>query len=339
METLQICYLLLFPEDGELLPDEARTAFQLKGPPYFQPIDMRVRFLEAHTVQLEGVTVSVQPQLFNRRVRLCQCLFELAEPLTTVAIARKERVEQALQQMFLPDEVRESELWEEYTVLLVGKTAVSPQQFIDTHAQHLARLVRSQNEPFSRDEEAKVLMSRLSYAAVDLTVVDWGGAVVVSPDADFQADIELFKIGSYQLLHYRLIDKRIEERLRRLRHQLARPSRRLSPLASRQQMRQLVEERVGLLLDFDRVDQELLMIGDWYTAQLYRTIIDELYLDEWKAIVKGKLDSLQEIMEVAQENLSISWSTFLDIVQLVGWLVLLIGYFVLFYLDVLQYAP
>ncbi|MCA9967893.1 MAG: hypothetical protein KC423_26795, partial [Anaerolineales bacterium] len=76
-----------------------------------------------------------------------------------------------------------------------------------------------------------------------------------------------------------------------------------------------------------------------YTAQLYRTIIDELYLDEWKEIVKGKLDSLQGIMEVVQENLSISWSTFLDVVQLVGWMVLLIGYFVLFYLDVLQYAP
>lgn len=339
MDSLQICYLLLFPEEGDLLPDEVKTAFQLKGPPYFQPIDMRVRFLEAHTVQLEGVTVSVQPQLFNRRVRLCQCLFELMEPLTTVAIARKERVEQALQQMFLPNEVRESELWEDYTVLLVGETAVSPQQFIDNHAQQLARLIRSQNEPFGADEEAQILMSRLSYAAVDLTVVDWGGAVVFAPDADFQADIELFKIGSYQLLHYRLIDKRIEERLRHLRHQLARPGRRLSPLASRQQMRQLVEERIGLLLDFDRIDQELLMIGDWYTAQLYRTIIDELYLDEWKAIVKGKLDSLQEIMEVAQENLSISWSTFLDIVQLVGWLVLLIGYFVLFYLDVLQYAP
>ena len=339
MNRLQICYLLMFPEEGELQPDEAKAAFQLKGPPYFQPIDMRVRFLDAHTVQLEGVTVSVQPQLYDRRVRLYQCLFELTEPLTTLAIMRKERVEQALQQMFLPDEVRESEMWEDYTVLLVRETAVSPTQFINDNAQPLARLVRSQNEPFSADEEAKILMSRLSYAADDLTVVDWGGAVVVAPDADFQADIELFKIGSYQLLRYRLMDRRIEEKLRHLRHQLARPTRRLSPLASRQQVRQLVEERIGLLLDFDRIDQELLMIGDWYTAQLYRTIIDELYLDEWKEIVKGKLDSLQGIMEVVQENLSISWSTCLDVVQLVGWMVLLIGYFVLFYLDVLQYAP
>lgn len=339
MESLQICYLLLFPEDGELLPDEARAAFQLKGPPYFQPIDMRVRFLDAQTVQLEGVTVSVQPQLYNRRVRLCQCLFELTEPLTTVGIARKERVEVALQQMLLPDEVRESELWEDYTVLLVRETAVSPQEFLEIHDQPLSRLVRSQNEPFSPDEEAKILMSRLSYTATDMTIVDWGGAIVIAPDADFQSDIELFKIGSYQLLHYRLIDKRIEDRLRHLRHQLGRLTRRFSPLTSRQQMHQLVEERISLLLDFDRIDQELLMIGDWYTAQLYRTILDELYLDEWKEIVKAKLASLQEIMEVVQENLSMSWSTFLDIVQLAGWLILLVGYFVLFYLDTLQYAP
>jgi hypothetical protein len=79
------------------------------------------------------------------------------------------------------------------------------------------------------------------------------------------------------------------------------------------------------------------MIGDWYTAQLYRAVIDELYMDEWKQTVKTKLESLESILQVVQDNFSVSWAVFLDMVQLVGWLLLLLGYIVLFFLDLRLY--
>jgi hypothetical protein len=37
---------------------------------------------------------------------------------------------------------------------------------------------------------------------------------------------------------------------------------------------------------------------------------------------------------VIQDNFSFSWSTFLEMVQIAGWLLLLLGYFVLFYFDI-----
>jgi hypothetical protein len=45
---------------------------------------------------------------------------------------------------------------------------------------------------------------------------------------------------------------------------------------------------------------------------------------------KPKLDNLERIIQTIQENFSLSWSGFLEAVQMVGWIILLIGYFVLF---------
>jgi hypothetical protein len=96
----------------------------------------------------------------------------------------------------------------------------------------------------------------------------------------------------------------------------------------------VVEQRLALMLDFEKINQGLLLIGDWYTAKLYRIIHDEFYLDEWAATIKDKLKNLESIIQVIQDNFSFSWSTFLEMVQIAGWLLLLTGYFVLFYFDI-----
>jgi hypothetical protein len=135
-----------------------------------------------------------------------------------------------------------------------------------------------------------------------------------------------------------MLDKRIDEKLAYVREQFAsgRP-RFVFPVQSRRTVQQVIQERLTLLLDFERVDQKLLMIGDWYTAQLYRTIIDELYLDDWKTNVKQKLENMDTILRAVQDNFTVSWASLLDLVQLLGWLLLLLGYIYLFYLDTRAY--
>lgn len=78
---------------------------------------------------------------------------------------------------------------------------------------------------------------------------------------------------------------------------------------------QLLEQRLLMLLDFERIDQNLLLIGDWYTAKLYNVIHDEFYLDDWKATIKDKLDSLESIIQIMQDNFTVSWSSFIDLPQ------------------------
>jgi hypothetical protein len=49
--------------------------------------------------------------------------------------------------------------------------------------------------------------------------------------------------------------------------------------------------------------------------------------------VRAKLDNLERLIETIQENLSLTWSGLLENVQLAGWIILLIGYFILFFLE------
>jgi hypothetical protein len=64
-------------------------------------------------------------------------------------------------------------------------------------------------------------------------------------------------------------------------------------------LQKVVEQRLTLLLDFEKIDQSLLLIGDWYSAQVYRLIVEQFFLNDWKSAV--------------------------GLVQLVGWLILLVG--------------
>nr|MBP7692915.1 hypothetical protein [Anaerolineales bacterium] len=177
---------------------------------------------------------------------------------------------------------------------------------------------------------------RARYADADLTVVDWEGALIIDADGDFQSEIELLKLGNYQLVRYRLLDRAIERHLEALRRELT-GRRRFRLGAGR--LREVLGQRLELLLDFEKAEQLLLLIGDWYTAQLYRLIVDEFYIDEWKAAVHNKLGHLESITDTVRENFAFTWQQFLDLVQLVGWLVLLAGYFVLFYLDLGLASP
>ena len=77
----------------------------------------------------------------------------------------------------------------------------------------------------------------------------------------------------------------------------------------------------------------MLLIGDWYSSRVYRLIVEQFYLGDWKATVSGKLDSLADIDEIVTQRLAFSWQRVLEFVQVAGWLVLLVGYFVLFIAD------
>jgi hypothetical protein len=226
-------------------------------------------------------------------------------------------------------------MYEEYAILLIEQLAGTPDGFLERNGQALARFIRSQRDEFSGEEIESTLMSRVRYSERDMTVVDWEGGIIFAPQGDFQSDIDLMKIGNYQLLRYRLLDQTIEQNLETVDRHLHEGARRtLFPRRPKSVLRQVVEQRLALMLDFEKINQGLLLIGDWYTAKLYRTIYDEFYLDEWAAAIKGKLENLESIIQVIQDNFSFSWSTFLEMLQIAGWLILLLGYFVLFYFDI-----
>jgi hypothetical protein len=332
LKDAELCYLLAFPDPAETAGERPDQIRGLKDAPYFQPVDISVRTLEG-AVRFEAgeVEVSVSRQRYDDRVQIVECHYRLDDPLS---LRMRASVEKALQEKFAPAKVRANGMFEEYAVLLLKAANPNPDGFVDKNATALARFIRAQRETFDDRDIQDILSSRIRYSNAEMTLVDWQAAVIIAPEGDFQSDLELLKIGNYQLLRYRMLDENVEASLRTISDQFrADPGRSLRPGPGRGQIRRIVQHRLELMLDFEHTDQNLLLIGDWYTAQLYHAIQEEFYLKEWKEAVRTKLDNLEDLIQTIQENFTLSWQSLMETVQITGWLILLIGYFILFYLE------
>ncbi len=331
----QVCYLLVTPFTASVKTLSAPSPVRLRDAPYFAPIDIDIRPLDATTLHVEQVRITVRRAVYDDIAVVAECTFALADALSGESQLRKDLIQIELRRQLLAAQANVGGLYEEYTALLVEQIIGTPDEFIERNGPALARFIRSQRDEFTADEMASILISRARYSDHELTLVDWEGAVIISTEADFQSDIELLKVGNYQLLRYRLLDHAIERNLELIDQHMHEGARRpLFPRRPKSVLRQVVEQRLSLMLTFEKINQSLLLIGDWYTAKLYRIIYDEFYLDEWAVAIQSKLRNLESLIQVIQDNFSFSWATFLEMVQIAGWLVLLLGYFVLFYLDV-----
>ncbi len=334
----QVCYILVTPFTASVKTLAPPEPVRLRDAPYFAPVDVDVRSLDAITLHVEGARVAVRRAVYDDLVVVAECTFPLTAALSDESQLRKDLIQVELRRQLLAAQASVGDMYEEYAILLIEKLDDlpdgAPDEFVRRNGQTLARFIRSQRDEFSLGEIESTLMSRARYSEHEMTVVDWEGGLIFSPRGDFQSDIDLLKIGNYQLLRYRLLDRTIEQNLETINRHLHVGARRtLFPRRPKAVLRQVVEQRLALMLDFEKINQGLLLIGDWYTAKLYRIIYDEFYLDEWAATIKSKLENLESIIQVIQDNFSFSWSRFLEMVQIAGWLVLLLGYFVLFYLE------
>ena len=328
---MEICYLIAFPDadDGKTPPLEKFKG--LKDAPYFQPIDIDLVTLGEETVLIEGHAVQVMHQRYDGCVQMVECRFVLANPFAASVLQERAKIESALQSKFIPTPHRQSGLYEEYTILLVKDAKPSPDQWIEKNALALTRFIRSQREVFDKSEIEDILISRTHYSAKELTLVDWEGAVIIAPNEDYQSDIALLKIGNYQLLRFRMLDESIDKMLDKIQATFFENKRR--PRPTRGVIRQIAEHKLEVMLDFERAEQNLLLIGDWYTAKLYEAIQREFYLKDWKENLKNKLDNLESIVETIKDNFSLSLESVWARVEMLAWALMLLGYLYLTFVD------
>lgn len=328
---MEICYLIAFPDSNE---GETVTPEQFKGlkdAPYFQPVDIELVNLGEETVVVEGYAISVMRQRYDNRVQMIECHFDLKDAFASNVLQDRTKIQNALQSRYIPEAFRKNGMYEEFSILLVQDAKPSPDKWIEKNSLGIANFIRSHREVFDQAEINEILTSRTRYSAKELTLVDWEGAVIIAPNADYQSDIVLLKIGNYQLLRYRMLDQSIEEMLDKIKEGFFQGKRR--PRATRGMLRQVTEHRLEVMLDFERAELNLLLIGDWYTAELYSAIQSEFYLKDWKENTKSKIDSLEDIVQTIKDNFMISYENFMDQLQLWGWIILLVGYFYLYVLD------
>ncbi|MCX6057450.1 MAG: hypothetical protein NTW69_04770 [Chloroflexi bacterium] len=328
---MEICYLIAFPDadDGKAPVPEPFKG--LKDAPYFQPIDIDLVTLGEETVLIEGHAVLVIRQRYDARVQMVECRFELKEPFAASVLQERAKIQNSLESKFIPAEYRQNGLFEEYTILLVKQAKPSPDKWIEKNSTDLANFIRSQREVFDKEELNEILASRTRYSAVELTLVDWEGAVIIAPNEDYQSDIALLKIGNYQLLRYRMLDQSIDGMLDKISATFFENKRR--PRPTRGVIRQIAEHKLEVMLDFERAEQNLLLIGDWYTAKLYEAIQSEFYLKDWKENLKNKLNNLEGIVQTIKDNFSLSLETVWARIEMLAWALMLIGYIYLTFVD------
>ncbi|HAS55606.1 MAG TPA: hypothetical protein DCS42_16480 [Nitrospiraceae bacterium] len=217
---------------------------------------------------------------------------------------------------------------EDYTVFCVSKYDGDPEEYLDEFGEKIAQFLKNEDIPLDEEEVRATLSSSMKYSKDDITIVDWDGAFIFDPQADFQSNIELFEIANFQLLRSRILDADLDKRLVRT-LTLLRTSKKLPFFRSRdvrQVLKEVIEIRTQSILESEAVEHNIKLIGDWYSARLYSLIAKKFHLENWSSGIREKLNTLEDVYTMAAENFSVSYRATLEFFILGGWFVLLLLY-------------
>lgn len=225
---------------------------------------------------------------------------------------------------------------EEYGIFCVSQYDGQPEEFFNKSAV-IAAFLKSEKEPLDLKEIQQTLEASIKYAKDDLLIVDWDGAFIFDSSGDFEETIEILEIANLQLLKYRILDFELDRRLNKLLKLLWRQQRerfsffRINEV--KEMVREIIQVRSQSMIEFEIVERNFKLIGDWYSARVYNLLEKKFHLDSWRKIIKDKFETLEDIYAMASENFNISFNKRIEIIMIFGWLILQIGWFILLFLE------
>ncbi len=235
------------------------------------------------------------------------------------------------------------ELSEEYSIALVSGYSGDPEQFLSKRAQ-IASFLKSEIQKLDEQEIDYTISKQIKYANNDLVIVDWDGAFVFDTEGKIDDIIDLFQTANLQLLRFRTLDRELDDRLRKVTKFANLPETSWSLFSWKKNgeiakaFKEVISVRTKAIADFEAIDRDIKMIGDWYSARLYELASKKFKLDEWKSDVKEKLDSLEDIYTIVAENFSVSRNEALELLQIILFFVLQAGWFVILILEFLYFT-
>ncbi|MFA6339204.1 MAG: hypothetical protein WCW87_04100, partial [Candidatus Paceibacterota bacterium] len=219
---------------------------------------------------------------------------------------------------------------------------IDPENFLTKEKDKIAELLKSEKVTLDETEIDYTLSFQFKYDKNTLMIVDWDGAFAFDPSGVFVETIELFELANYQLLRYRILDQILDNRIVRG-SELAQtegekkwqvfPSKEITD-----EFRELINIRSRSIAQFEALDRDIKLIGDWYFARLYELISKKFRLEGWSRNIREKLESLQEIYTIAGENLGMSRTQRLELIQIWGFFILQIGWLVLIVLEFIYFT-
>ncbi len=231
---------------------------------------------------------------------------------------------------------------EEFTVYQVSGYTGDPELYLKKHPAKIASLLKSEKLELDEKEIDYTLSFQFKYAKDDLIILDWDGAVLFDPSGDFEESIDLLQLANFQLLRYRAMDEDLDQRLKKV-YKLIQPEEtkgwwaRFKTREMTQAFKEVIRIRTQSIAQFEALDRDIKLIGDWYSARVYDLLSKKFKFDAWHNTIKEKLDSLEDIYSIASENLGMSRTKLLERVEIVGFIILQIGWIPLLYFEFTSY--
>jgi hypothetical protein len=244
-----------------------------------------------------AISLAVQFPLSATPTALLQLAGQLAEPAPLNKAARErlapwiERIRPAVHDFSV------SSMSEEYIVFQLGERRTG---WLDEHAGWIAGLVRLEAEPLSQNEVREATKLALSYTPTDLVVLDWAAGFVA--DTECVDTLQVIEFANVQLLEFRHIDDRLDDRLEAA-YKLIRPERQRRSLFPRWKthgdaVRHVREMEIEATSLFERVDNALKLIGDHYLARVFELASSRFHLRGWQQSIHRKLDTVGDVYDL-----------------------------------------
>ncbi len=188
-----------------------------------------------------------------------------------------------------------SDLIEEYIVFQLGD--VKP-DWIATNTDWIAGLIRLESGPLSAAEVREATKLGFSYTPDDLVMLDWAAGFVA--DRDCADTLQVIEFANVQLLEFRHIDDRLDDRLEAA-YRLIHAERGRGPRlwrthsATVRSVRELEIEATSL---FERADNNLKLIGDQYLSRVFDLARTRFHLGEWQQSIRRKLEVVGDVYDL-----------------------------------------
>jgi hypothetical protein len=334
----QLITLVLGKVTRELSGEVFEPAIIKSSPVYYKTAVPRQVIVGQEKYSIGGKEVTFHLRGYQPDVLLIQTTIEVENIFHKEGVSALERQSYAHSYRILKEYGGDTLFSEEYSVFAVTNYQGDPDQFLK-YKDVIVSLLKSEILDLDPQEVQYTLGSKIKYGNNDLSIIDWDGAFLFDPTGDIEEDLELLTLANLQLLRHRILDHQLDGRLSRMAelvHNIPVSGLRLRGKEMAQKMKETMEIRMGSISELQRLERDIKLIGDWYSARFYELAATKFKIEEWRKTIRSKLESLEDAYSLVIGNFTVSVKHHAEWAQIIAFFILQAGWFILLIIEILR---
>jgi hypothetical protein len=198
---------------------------------------------------------------------------------------------------------------EPYVAFCLLECGEDPVSFISRNREYCASLLIGE-DPGTGLHESQIeatLGNTFSYRSGDLAVFELDRCIIIDPRGDYEDLLLIAEHANYQLLELRVLDKLLDVWLDQAEDDIRRISSGKRVIAKLRgnvgvKVAHIQALRFDALFILENLENSSKIIGDYYLGQVYFRLCEIFNTDGWKWSVERRLDTLQDVYEMAKTD-------------------------------------